>query len=269
MSRQKNFSARTYGTYRDYYVWLFSKFILLLSLIHGTAVVYGFYWEKRLNLFNTVSVIHTVNLLRCQIWFPLIQTLQRLPPSPHLPDKPGIYVGYLVLTRIYWYAFPCTCKLQQGPPTIGGHLVRYPWSAISDWAWYRNFRYRTERAESDILSDIGINFYLISDIRLLNAYRQIQQLSVIALAHHSKGRGFESASWNIFFLPYRISEWALMSIPKHFRYRNDIFQSDIFVSDIGATDVVVGYRRHWDRRRCPPMPPTNLQSITFLWSRYP
>ncbi len=27
---------------------------------------------------------------------------------------------------------------------IGGHSVRYPWSAISDWAWYLNVRYRTE-----------------------------------------------------------------------------------------------------------------------------
>jgi hypothetical protein len=37
---------------------------------------------------------------------------------------------------------------------IGGHLVRY----------------RTERTESDIISDIGIKFYPISDIRhqLLN-----------------------------------------------------------------------------------------------------
>ncbi len=46
----------------------------------------------------------------------------------------------------------------------GGHLVRYPWSVLSDWAWYRNFQYRTERAESDIISDIGIKFYPICDI---------------------------------------------------------------------------------------------------------
>ncbi len=55
---------------------------------------------------------------------------------------------------------------------IGGHLVRYPWSAISDWAWYRNFWYRTERAESDIISDIGIKFYPISDIRHPHHTRQ-------------------------------------------------------------------------------------------------
>jgi hypothetical protein len=54
---------------------------------------------------------------------------------------------------------------------IGGHSVCYPWSAISDWALYK---YRTEpdidiglkSAESDIISDIGINFCPISDIRL-------------------------------------------------------------------------------------------------------
>ncbi len=43
-----------------------------------------------------------------------------------------------------------------------------------------------------------------------------------------------------FSLQYRISEWALMSISEHFRYRNDFFQSDIFLSDIGITDVDVG-----------------------------
>ncbi len=35
---------------------------------------------------------------------------------------------------------------------------------------------------------------------------------------------------------------VLMSIPEHFRYRNDSFQSAIFVSDIGITDVDVGCR---------------------------
>ncbi len=40
-----------------------------------------------------------------------------------------------------------------------------------------------------------------------------------------------------------------------FRYRNDVFQSDIFVSDIG-------YRRHWDRCRCPPM--ALIESLNLL-----
>ncbi len=57
---------------------------------------------------------------------------------------------------------------------IGGHLVRYSWSVISDWAWYGNFRYRTERAESDIISDIGMKFYPVSDIRHSSYNRQSQ-----------------------------------------------------------------------------------------------
>ncbi len=122
--------------------------------------------------------------------------------------------------------------------SIGGHLVRYPWSAISDWDWHRNFRYRTEGVEFDIISDIGIKFYPISDIRHPISHK----LSVIALAHQSKGRGFEFAGWIIFFLQCRISECALMSISEHFRYRNDVFPSGIFVSDIGITDVDVGCR---------------------------
>ncbi len=48
---------------------------------------------------------------------------------------------------------------------IGGHLVRYPWSAISDWACYWTPQYWAERAES---SDIGIKFYLISNIQHSN-----------------------------------------------------------------------------------------------------
>jgi hypothetical protein len=112
---------------------------------------------------------------------------------------------------------------------IGGHLVRYPWSAILDWAWYRNFQYRTERAESDIISDIRIKFYPISVIR-----------------HSDQGEIF-------LFLQCRILEWTLMSISEQFRYRNDVFQPDIFVSAIGIAYVDVGNRRHWDRCRCPPM----------------
>ncbi len=47
--------------------------------------------------------------------------------------------------------------------TIGGHSVRYPWSAISDWAWYRNVRYRTE--ERRVRHYIGYQNKLLSDIR--------------------------------------------------------------------------------------------------------
>jgi hypothetical protein len=46
---------------------------------------------------------------------------------------------------------------------IGGHSVRYPWSAISDWAWYRNVRYRTEVRR--VWHHIGYRNKLLSDIR--------------------------------------------------------------------------------------------------------
>jgi hypothetical protein len=97
-------------------------------------------------------------------------------------------------------------------------------------------------------------FYPISDNWHLGLNRQSQQLSFIALAYHSKGRGFESAGWNIFFLQCRISElWC--------RYRNtsDIgmtFFSPTYLSPISEEQMSmsdVGYRRHWDRCRCPPM----------------
>jgi hypothetical protein len=47
--------------------------------------------------------------------------------------------------------------------TIGGHSLRYPWSAISDWAWYRNVRYRTE--ELKVRHYIGYRNKLLSNIR--------------------------------------------------------------------------------------------------------
>ncbi len=50
---------------------------------------------------------------------------------------------------------------------IGGHLLWYPWSAISDWAWYRNFRYRTE--ESGVQHYIGYRNKLLSDIWYLTS----------------------------------------------------------------------------------------------------
>jgi hypothetical protein len=55
---------------------------------------------------------------------------------------------------------------QQNMVTIGGHSVRYPWSAISDWAWYRNVRYRTE--ERRVRNYIGYRNKLLSDIQYPN-----------------------------------------------------------------------------------------------------
>ncbi len=46
---------------------------------------------------------------------------------------------------------------------IGGHSLRYPWSAISDWAWYRNVRYWTE--ELKVQHYIRYQNKLLSHIR--------------------------------------------------------------------------------------------------------
>ncbi len=50
-------------------------------------------------------------------------------------------------------------------PGIGGHSVRYPWSVISDWAWYRNVLYRTE--ERRVRHYIGFRNKLLFNIRYL------------------------------------------------------------------------------------------------------
>jgi hypothetical protein len=84
--------------------------------------------------------------------------------------------------------------------TIGGHLVRYLWSAISDWAWYWNFRYRTKRAESDIISDIGIKFiqYPISDIpSLIERYSSLELQCLLIIL---RSRSLNPPGGIIFFL---------------------------------------------------------------------
>ncbi len=52
--------------------------------------------------------------------------------------------------------------------TIGGHSVWYPWWTISAYGGYWNLRCWLNRAESDIMPDIGLNFLPISDNRHLN-----------------------------------------------------------------------------------------------------
>ncbi len=99
---------------------------------------------------------------------------------------------------------------------------------ISDWeSGVRHYiRYRT-------------NFFTISDIQLLQTVSVAQCFSA---GCKIQGTWLQICRIKYFFLQCRISEWALMSISEHFRYRNDVFQSVIFVSDIGITDVDVGCR---------------------------
>jgi hypothetical protein len=66
-----------------------------------------------------------------------------------------IYVHTPILIPL---AVPCTW-----PVPIGGHSLRYPWSAISDWAWYRKVRYRTE--ELNVRHYIGYRNKHLSNIR--------------------------------------------------------------------------------------------------------
>jgi hypothetical protein len=155
--------------------------------------------------------------------------------------------------------------------TIGGHSVRYPWSAISDWAWYRNVRYRSE--ERRVRHYVGYRNKLLSDFwhptskcanpRSAVVRRQILDMKSVGLKPVWKivfiwdwFVNFRYRNIRYWFSP--ISEWKLMSISELFRCRNERIYSDIFCSDIGIRDVDVGYRRHKGWCRCPPMTVTEV-----------
>jgi hypothetical protein len=96
--------------------------------------------------------------------------------------------------------------------TIGGHSDQYPWSVISDWAWYQNLDNGLKRAKSDIISDIGINFYPISDIPLLSD---------------------QPVGWEVICLPPKIRD--LDSIPA------GVKKKDVLISVIGMdSDIDTG-----------------------------
>jgi hypothetical protein len=155
--------------------------------------------------------------------------------------SPPYFTSFTTAPGLLQYVYRIQLLILQGT-IIGGHLVRYPWSMISDWTCYRNLRYWTERKESNIISDIGINFYPISNIPI--------NMENIKAERYCTRVQFQGARVGIqlmlqFFITIHkcwISEWTLVSISEHFRYRNDSFQSDIFVSYIGITDVDVGCR---------------------------
>ncbi len=116
---------------------------------------------------------------------------------------------------------------------IGGHLVPNPWSVISDWAWYWNVRYRTERTESDILSDIGIKFYPKSDIPIETDRHRNLVLSRSLTVPRSAGSNLQGEKFcfssmsdigmnsdvDIRTLP--ISEWCFSVRHICLRYRNN------------------------------------------------
>jgi hypothetical protein len=113
---------------------------------------------------------------------------------------------------------------------IGGHLVHYLWSAISDWACMISELLISDW-ESDIILNIGIKFswYCISDIPLL---RHRHRGLVTVFASYLKGRWLESTEWNNFFFSLMsISEWILMSISEHRTpdIRMTVFSPHIFL----------------------------------------
>ncbi len=82
---------------------------------------------------------------------------------------------------------------------------------MSTWSDIRDQRYPTEldtgtsdiglkRAETDIISDIRTNFYLIFDIRHPIVHRSAQLLWGNALANEHKGLGFDSIRYVQIFL---------------------------------------------------------------------
>ncbi len=131
---------------------------------------------------------------------------------------------------------------------IGGHSDRYPWSSISDWAWYRNVRYRTEVRRvrhyigywNKLLSDIWYLTTIFVNPRSAVVIQRIFHMKTVdsnPVWHNYYYQNFPWVIWEWFINSrYRIiqywfspiSEWKLMSISEWedliqhilFRYRN-------------------------------------------------
>ncbi len=109
---------------------------------------------------------------------------------------------------------------------IGGHLVRYPWSAISDWAVYQKI---SDWRESGVRHYIRyqINFYPISDIPPF--INQHSNWGVMCSPVKTRVLGLNPVGMKRYFFWYWILEWTLKSISEFFRYCSDGFQSDYFL----------------------------------------
>jgi hypothetical protein len=103
---------------------------------------------------------------------------------------------------------------------------------VGTYSDIRDQRYQTEldigtsdiglkRAESDIILDIGINFYPISDIQYPNIHTLAQWLRSKAFAFENKCLGFKSCRFDKYFLDIR--------------YRNELRCRYWNPSDIGMT----------------------------------
>ncbi len=130
------------------------------------------------------------------------------------------------MSKLRWSSTAVQVRWTTVVKTIGGHLLRYAWSAISDWAWYWNFRYRTEK--SGVRHYIGYRKKLLSDIQHPKIHKSAQWLR-------------KQVSWvqtpadviNIFWMSdigmdsdvdigtLPISEWQFSVRHIFFRYRNN------------------------------------------------
>ncbi len=160
---------------------------------------------------------------------------------------------------LFWVRTPCTNKHR---------WALSPISVISDIGLSLKSELPISDWESGVWHYIGYRNKVLSDILYPTSFN-IQTVSVAqwySASLKNRWTWVRFFKLKYFFLQCRISEWALMSISEHFRYRNDVFQSDIFVSDIGITHVDVGYHRHWGRCRCPPMQTSTRQLLAWVRS---
>ncbi len=127
--------------------------------------------------------------------------------------------------RHYKFTLMLEMSATHSNKAIGRHLLRYPWSAISDWAWNRNLQYQTE--ESGVRHYIGYRNKLLSYIQHSVVYGSVQWLRGNALDGEKKSLGLESSG----------GEKTLFDIG----YRNGLRCQYQNSSDIGMTVCIPTY----------------------------
>ncbi len=147
-------------------------------------------------------------------------------------------------------------------------------SLISDWAWYRNVRYRTEVRIvrhyigylKKVMSDIRYPTLMFVNSRSAVVRQQILDMTLVRNQWHTNiinRISIESFGNNLSILDIGISDIDLVQYQNGswYRYRNSSnigmrgFSPTYFVpiSEYEMSMSDVGYRRHESRCRCPPM----------------
>jgi hypothetical protein len=138
-----------------------------------------------------------------------------------------------------WYLFHiCTCvQCNIGlHKFLGKHKGRNAWSIMSDWIWYQNLQNQTEKGESDIRSDIVLNFLPICNIWFLNLWETMFIYVFVSMR----------VSVSMYLsLSFSMSMISLM-IMKH--EHEQIWKTIFLPIDIGSLDT--GLARHWNRLKC-------------------